>query len=220
MFCHKTAGKELTTFSPRIREPAPSSFHLSIKYFVKDSVSVTLQVGEWKLFGSAEVVIWADVAPKACQLLRKFAEKDYPFTTNHSVRGTNRGVVSFLKRIPGSTAFSGFSSGRVKLLEVLRGEADQVEKQSGLWTVPDSVVLNFDTKRPHLDIFNQKWQSLKGRLPNNKVTNDTHGERPGMVVGKVLSFSPGLQSKLQYLTTKSTVVEHLAFECSVVETDS
>ena len=98
MFCYKAAGKELDTFSPTIRQPLPSSFVLSIKYFVLLGDDETIDT-EWKMLSSVDVLIWADVAPKACQLLRRYVENKYYFTIAHVVGHAADEAVLTLERV-------------------------------------------------------------------------------------------------------------------------
>ena len=84
MFGHVAAGKEVVTFSPTIRQPLPSSFVLSIEYFVLLGDERPTET-DWKGLSSVDVLIWADVAPKACQLLRHYVENKYRFVVGHVV---------------------------------------------------------------------------------------------------------------------------------------
>ena len=205
IFCHKTAGMELTNFSPRIRDPTPSSFHLSIKYFGSHNLR-----GE--TLGSVEVLIWADVAPKACQILRRYVENNHRFTVEHTVgRSTdaNRGLARCTRRTK-SDRFV-FQSPLIKLSQK---EITHVEKRSELWEVPHSVLLSFDEYVPRLLISNRMEQPLLGQQPSMKLMEDTTREQSRILVGKVLSCSPEL---LENCRRQSGV--ELRFECSIVQTN-
>ena len=179
IFRHKTAGMELTTFSLRIRDPPPSSFQMSIKYFGSRYRDMS---------GSVVVLIRADVAPKACQILRRYVENDYHFTVDHTVgRSTDakRGLVRCIRRMIGDRCGS-----LSQVIKLSQEESTDVEKQSGLWVVSQSVLLSFSENGPRLLISNGMEQPLIGQQPDISLMEGKADQLPGIVVGKVLSVSP------------------------------
>ena len=207
MFCYKNGKEELITFSPRVRDPVPSSFQLSIKCF--HSVPYApLSADKWKMFGWVNVLIWADVAPKACEMLRLFVIQGHHFGVVHKVGrltdADSRDFSSGVRKEAGKSEYATLAS--------LGGDNSQFEKQSGLWSVADSVLLTID-ESPKLTILHNKRPSWPGRQVSKKVADSSTGQPSGLVVGKVLSSSPNHLEELQ---------DHhfpMAFECSVVETN-
>ena len=208
IFCHKTAGMELTTFSPRTRDPPPSSFQMCIKYFGSHD-------SRWEMFGSVMVLIWADVAPKACQILRRYVENEYRFTVEYTV-GRSTDANQGLTRCTYRTKTGGWGSHLLtQATELSQEEITDVKKQSGLWAVPQSVLVSFDEYGPHLLILNRMEQPLLGLQPSIRVTEDTTGEQSGIVVGKVLSSSPELLETLR----RKPFLKLVWFKCSIVQTN-
>ena len=181
MFKFKTAGKELTTFSPRTREPAPSSFQLSFNYFVSNKFDRPVDM-DWKMLGSVDMLIWADVAPKACEILRRYAENNYSFTVGHMVEDKNKANSRMVFCSSKRTGVSGSQLAEIRRLSV---EERKVEKQSGLYYGPDSVLLTLGVSGPKLTILSKMGQALSGEQPN-KPAECTTDELPGIVVGRVL----------------------------------
>ena len=136
MFCYKAAGKELISFSPRIRQPLPSSFVLSIKYFVSLEHEGTL-AAKWKRLASVDVLIWTDVAPKACHLLRHYVKNGYRFKAGHVVgRVTKKNKGFFCESRRKSIWDLAMAEAKIPTPEEMN-----VEKQNGLWAVLGSVLL-------------------------------------------------------------------------------
>ena len=193
----------LSTFSPRIRDQPPSSFQMSIKYY---------GLHKWDMFGSVEVLIWADVAPNACQKLRRYVENSHYFTVQHTVGRTtdaNRGLTRCMSRKKSERHV--FQSPLIKLSQE---EITDVEKQSGLWVVPQSVLLSFSENGPRLLISNGIEQPLLGQQPDISLMEGKADQLPGIVVGKVLSASPELVANFQ-----KTSAFGIYFECSIVLTN-
>ena len=216
MFGHVAAGKEVVTFSPTIRQPLPSSFVLSIKYFVSLEDEETTET-DWKMLSSVDVLIWADVAPKACQLLRRYVENKYCFVVGHVV-GRSAADEFFtwnqFKPVSGST------TSRYK---TLTEEEMDVEVESRLLAVPGSVLLSMSKYGPHLTTMDTVGQPLLGQQPQNKLAEGVTSRWPGIPVGKVIGFSPENVKTSQDLFNACKwghELEKLVIaDCSIVESD-
>ena len=229
MFRHKTAGRELRTFSPRARDPSIASFQLSIKYFVSNKFDRPDDMG-WRLFGAATVVIWADVAPRACQILRQYVENGFFFRVGQTVgrlTDENAGVLAYgrMNHNPRRLSRAEVEAGK----QIDAGNKIDAGNQSGLWYAPDSVLLTLTILGPRLVIcsrMDSMGQTLLGQQPNNTLTKCTASKQPGIVVGKVISSPPKSLRQLQDFTyaaslTSSQTGRFLlfprAFECSLIE---
>ena len=217
----------MANFSPRTREPVSSSFLLTIKYYVSTKFTMSVNM-EWRMVGFVDMVIWADVAPKACQLLRRYVENDYHFRVGHTVGDfddANSGMVFCGRKKRGdggaNSAFKALSEGD-----------REVEEQSELWSLPDSVLLAVDDIYPGLIILNKTGQALTDKQPNNGIISTGTGRVPGVVVGKVLSSPPERLKRLHEFLYAATwkfdpeeddrgdevfLAFPLKFECSIVE---
>ena len=215
MFRHKTAGIQLSTFSPQIRQPAPSSFQLSIRGNVYLRSANVIQV-----FGSVDVLIWADVAPKACQLLRHCIEEVYDrtMTVERFYDADHNSAGSLL--LDWSSNAPKLSLPGLPELKKL-SEENKGEKQSGLWPVDDSVLLSFKDGLPQLGILTNIRSPLRGRQPDNKERESTANGRSGIVVGKVLSFSPDLLKNVEVFGGAKTELPTLySVSCRVTDTEA
>ena len=192
----------LSTFSPRIRDPPPSSFQISIKYY---------GLHDWEKLGSVEVLIWADVAPKACLILRRYVENKYYFTVKHTA-GRSTDAKRGLARCIGRTTIDYFGS-LSQLRELSQEEITDVEKQSGLWVVSQSVLLSFSENGPRLLISNGMEQPLIGQQPDISLMEGKADQLPGIVVGKVLSVSP------EHVANSQKTLLGFFFECYIVQTN-
>ena len=177
MFCYKNAGKELTTFSPRPREPEALSFQLTIRYFVSNHPASVSEDGDWRLFGSMDLLIWADVAPKACQLLRRYIDNDYYFAVSRMIGTCRKLTFATIERKQHN------ASKVAEHVELNDEDFAELEKGTGLWCAPDSVVLTLDRENgvnePELTI-SSRGKCLSGKQPEKP------GDVPGLVIGKVL----------------------------------
>ena len=160
------------------------------------------------MFGSLEVLIWADVAPKSCQILRRYVEKEHHFRVEHTVgRSTdaNGGVARCFGRKKQGSGESVFAVGCQVVTDV--------EQESKLWADPQSVLLGFGYYGPQLLISNRMLQPLLGQQPSIKLTEDTTGERSPFVVGKVISSSREFQETFHRILSAG-----ISFKCSIVQT--
>ena len=215
--CYEAAGKKLDTFSLRIRQSLPSSYVLSIKYFVMLVPGGTTGT-DWKMLSSVDVLIWANVAPKACQLLRRYVENKYCFVVGHVV-GRSAADEFFtwnqFKPVSGST------TSRYK---TLTEEEMDVEVESRLLAVPGSVLLSMSKYGPHLTTMDTVGQPLLGQQPQNKLAEGVTSRWPGIPVGKIIGFSPNNVKTSQDLFNACKwgrqVGKSAAVDCSIVESDS
>ena len=202
MFCHKNGKEELTSFSLTVRDLVPSSFQLSIKCF--HAVPYTRAAEKWKMFGWVNVLIWADVAPEACQMLRHFVDEDYRFGVVHTVGSLtdadSRDFSCGIRKEVGTPEYT--TEAPFSL------DKSDFETRSGLWSVADSVLLTFN-KSPKLTILHNKRSPLPRRQVSKKLAGSSTSQPSILVVGKVLSSSTNHLEELQ---------DHrgceLAFECS------
>ena len=210
MFRHKTAGIQLSTFSPQIRQPAQSSFQLSNIGLVDLRSADVIQVS-----GSVEVLIWADVAPKACQLLRHCIEKVHrrTITVERFADADHNSAGSLL--LDWSSNAPKLSLPGLPELKKL-SEENKGEKQSGLWPVDDSVLLSFKDGLPQLSILTNIRSPLRGQQPDNKERESTANGRSGIVVGKVLSFSPDFLRNLEVFERFKTELD-IYFTCRITD---
>ena len=156
--------------------------------------------------GSVEVLIWADVAPKACQLLRHCIEKVHRRTitverfadADHNSAGSL--LVDWSSNAP-KLSLPGYSE--LKKLT----EDDKAENESGLWPVDDSVLLSFKNDLPQLRVLTNIRSPLLGQQPDNKERESTANGRSGIVVEKVLSFSPDFLRNLEVFKRFKTELE-------------
>ena len=156
-----------------------------------------------KFIQSVNVLIWADVAPKACQLLRHYVQNGYGFTVRQTSVGPGIDV-SFVRQ-------------KKNEVKKLGEEALNVEKKTGLWDLCDSVLLDVDKSGPVL-VLRTTSRRLKGEQPQVKGIEEAAlpvgGGESAIVVGKVQSVRPDTMYAFNVLGEERTG-RFLTFDCSL-----
>ena len=216
------------TVDPRTREPAALSYQLTIDFYVSDAKPTKRKRSnvDWQLLGSMDLLIWTNAAPRACQLLREYVEKDYFFAVARMI-GSFKKPKSFIAFRKGKNIETSEISTQVDIDEE---KLDALEKRSKLWTVPDSVSLNLRHDEPWLVIANSH-EPLQGSHLEKPPGMRGEGE---IVIGKVLNPPPLQVRQLQDLIYSTRTdfqavnstgrgvdinVTHFMFECSIIELD-
>ena len=216
----------MRTIGPRIRDPAPASFELCIKYFVSNKFDEPADM-EWKMVGCVNLLIWADVAPKACQLLRRHVENDFNFYVGQTVRrirDPDSGVSTCFRKKRGALG------PEQAVFRNLSEEERNIEIRNELWPVHDSVLLSVDDSGLDLIILSATEQPLLGVQPNKPPEEGLVSisyQVPGIVIGKVVGSLPEDLKKLYdfvYATSREFSADGseelrfpLGFECSIAE---
>ena len=160
--------RQLTSFSANLRTPVTPSFRFSLVIFVSRGISRS------RFFGPVEVLIWPDVAPKACQVLRQYVESDYQFQLSVTfalpLNLTDRQVQE------GESVDDAIKH---PLTEAMR----EIEETSALWSSPGSVCFTCTDEVPRLTVLDRSLTILDGQQPDN-VFGEVSGF--GVVVGKVV----------------------------------
>ena len=181
MCIHKLVGKELTRFNASYRTPVVPSFRLSVSVFVsKEQVGHTQSYTSRQLLGVIKLLVWPDVAPKACQILRQYVEKDYKFHLSFMVDPQHNYTRTYRRRVrKGSSATDAIM---YPTTEAMR----ETEKSSALWSSPNFVCLKYSDESPHvlvLTVLNTNLTYLGGKPPESGFGEASEF---GVVIGKVL----------------------------------
>ena len=127
------------------------------------------------------------MAPNACQLLLQYVEQDYLFNVIRTVETSKRLKTSVVSRKVKDTEAYKLS----KRVEISSVEFNELEKQSGLWFAPDSVVLVLSQYHNPFLVTTSRYKPLRGSQPKMPPG------RTGIVVGKVLNPPPVHVRQLQ-----------------------
>ena len=154
------------------------------------------------------------MAPKACQVLRQYIEKNYYFTLWFMIHPQDNYIWGYTREIQ-----KGYS-GREVVMQPMTEAMLDIEKTCGLWSLPNFVCFRASSNAPHhpeLTILNTSLTYLGGKLPES-----VFGEMSefGVVIGKVLDGPIDLIRQLAAFEYKAYEDKNLnfptTFECALV----
>ena len=127
------------------------------------------------------MVIWPDVAPKACQVLRQYVENKYKFQLSFTVDPVDdEATMTFHRQRRIGTSVEGM------VTHPLTEAMQNVETTSDFWASPNFVCFKFSDEEPHMPeliFLSTNLTKLRGELPENVFGQSGWC---GMVIGKVL----------------------------------
>ena len=173
MCLYKLVGKELTSFNANPRTPVSRPFRLAVSIYVTKKT-------ERKLFGTLKLLIWPDVAPKACQILRQYVENSYAMELSLMFDPQLDETLSYDRHVQKD------GSVKIALTHPATEAMQDIEKTNAFWSSSNFVCFKFSDSEPsipELTIMNGHRSALDGKLPESVFEEVTWH---GVVIGKVL----------------------------------
>ena len=133
-----------------------------------------------QLLGTLQLLIWPDVVPKACQVLRHYVEKDYDFEFSLMVNPPTNDTRAYRRHVRRDGAL------KYAVSHPLPEAMQDIEKTSALWSLPSYVCFKISDEEPHvpeLVVLNTNLTYLAGKQPESAFGQVSEF---GVVIGKVL----------------------------------